>query len=73
MAERTPFPIDKEDFNDDDRVSFDQVSQSYKLEDELGEEWEWLDRPGKWVPVVRNSQNPVLTTDRLWPAYVTAT
>lgn len=49
---RAPFPTEPEDFNTDDRVSFDQVTQSHKLEDEAGEEWEWLPKPGKWVPVV---------------------
>ena len=72
MADRTPFPTDQDEFNDDERVSFDQITQTYKLEDEQGEEWEWLEKPGKWVPVVRKSQNPVLAkVDRLWPAYIT--
>jgi HIV Tat-specific factor 1 len=59
MATRAPFPTEPEEFNDDERVSFDQVTQTHKLEDENGEEWEWLSKQGKWVPVVRNSQNPV--------------
>ena len=71
MAERLPFPTDQAEFRDDDRVSFDQVTQTYKLEDERSEEWEWLEKPGKWVPVVCIPQNPVLTIDRLWPAYIT--
>lgn len=69
-AERAAFPTDSAEFGADDRISYDQVTQSHKLEDENGEEWEWLDRPGKWVPVVRNFQNPVLAIDRLWPAYI---
>ncbi|KAK3725226.1 hypothetical protein LTR37_000737 [Vermiconidia calcicola] len=51
MADRAPFPTDPEEFKNDDRVLFDQVSQTHRLEDERGEEWEWLDKPGKWVPV----------------------
>ena len=72
MVERAPFPTELVEFDSDNRVLFDQVSQTHKLEDENGEEWEWLTRPGKWVPVVRNSQVPVLAIDRLWPAYMTA-
>ena len=58
-ATRAPFPTEEDEFNDDERVSFDQVTQTHKLEDEDGEEWEWLAKPGKWVPVVRKPQNPV--------------
>ena len=73
MADRAPFPTDREELKDDDRVLFDQITQTYKLEDERGEEWEWLEKPGKWVPVVRIPQNPVHAIDRLWPAYITVT
>ena len=73
MAERSRFPTAKEEFGEDERISFDQVSQSYKLEDDNGNEWEFIESRGKWVPVVRNPQTPVLSIDRLWPAYVTAT
>ena len=51
-VKRAPFPTDPDEFNDDDRVSYDQISQSHKLEDEIGEEWEWLPKPAKWVRVV---------------------
>jgi hypothetical protein len=73
MAERSRFPTAKEEFGADERISFDQVSQSYKLEDDNGNEWEFIESRSKWVPVVRNSQTPVPSIDRLWPAYVTAT
>lgn len=73
MAERSRFPTNKAEFGEDERISFDQVTQSYKLEDDNGNEWEFLESRSKWVPVVRNPQNPVLSIDRLWPAYVTAT
>ena len=70
MAVREPFPTDLTEFKDDERISYDTVSGSYKLEDEKSEEWEWMPKPEKWVPVVRNSQNPVLAKDRpFWPAY----
>ena len=72
MAERARFPTELDEFNEDERISFDQVSQSYKLEDENGEEWEFLESRNKWVPVVRTFQNPVIAVDRLWPAYMTA-
>lgn len=64
MAEREPFPTDTDDFDQDDRVSFDKVTGTHKLEDENGEEWEWLAKPGKWVPVVRYSHTPVHPVDR---------
>lgn len=73
MAERSRFPTDKAEFGEDERISFDQVTQSYKLEDDNGNEWEFIESRSKWVPVVRNPQNSVLSIDRLWPAYVTAT
>lgn len=73
MAERLRFPTDKAEFGEDERISYDQVTRSYKLEDEQGNEWEFLESRTKWVPVVRIFQNPVLVLDRLWPAYLTAT
>lgn len=51
-AARAPFPTDPADFNADDRVSFSLKSQTYLLEDERGEEWEWLSQQSKWVPMV---------------------
>lgn len=69
MAERAPFPTEVDDFDADERVSFDRLTETYKLEDERGEEWEWLTKPGKWVPVVRDPQISVHPFDRLWPAY----
>ena len=66
------FPTEEEDFVNDERISLDRVTQSYKLEDEKGNEWEWLEKPRKWVPVVRTSQIPVRVIDRLWPACMAA-
>jgi hypothetical protein len=65
MSERSRFPTDKTEFGDDERISYDQVTRSYKLEDENGNEWEFLESRTKWVPVVRIPQNPVLSIDRL--------
>ena len=67
---RAAFPTDPDTFEDDDRISFDKVSQTHKLEDENGEEWEWLARPAKWVPVVRISSLLSSPRQALWPAYI---
>lgn len=47
-----PFPFEPGEFGGDDRINYDQVTQSYKLEAETGQEWEWLERQEKWVQVV---------------------
>ena len=47
------FPKQEEEFENDDRISFDKVSQTYKLEDAQDQEWEWLAVPKKWIQVVR--------------------
>jgi len=54
MANREPFPTEPEDFDADPRISFSRISSTYVLEDENGDEWEWLASKHKWVPVVRN-------------------
>lgn len=64
---RAPFPTDATEFANDDRVSYDQVSQSHKLEDEFGEEWEWLPQRAKWVPVVCFQDLDPSNPDRLPP------
>ncbi|KAK5112802.1 hypothetical protein LTR85_011136 [Meristemomyces frigidus] len=50
-TDRAPFPNDPEDFDSDDRISYSKTSETYVLEDENGDEWEWLARTSKWVPV----------------------
>jgi len=70
-ASRAPFPTDPDEFDADTRISYSKTSQTHVLEDEHGEEWEWLARVNKWVPVVRNIQNPPVLPGRLWPAYIT--
>ncbi|KAF7184964.1 Splicing factor U2AF-associated protein 2 [Pseudocercospora fuligena] len=48
MAQRAPFPSNPEDFDADNRIAFSKETKSYLLEDENGEEWEWLAGPAKW-------------------------
>lgn len=59
--QRSRFPVDKDEFGEDDRIAFDQVSRTFKLEDDNGNEWEFNEAHKKWVPVVRVPQNPVLS------------
>lgn len=73
MAQRAPFPNDPDTFDGDDRISYSKQDARFILEDEEGEEWEWLTGPGKWSKTVRISRNPVHHIDRLWPASFTAT
>ncbi|KXT03997.1 hypothetical protein AC578_9301 [Pseudocercospora eumusae] len=49
MAQRAPFPSDPEDFDTDKRIAYSKETKSYLLEDENGEEWEWLKGPAKWT------------------------
>lgn len=68
--ERAPFPDNSDEFDADVRISFSKSSNSYILEDEKRDEWEWMAKIKRWVPVVRKPQNPVPTSlGRLWPAY----
>lgn len=50
--DRAPFPTNPEDFDTDERISFSKASETYLLEDENGDEWEWVARQSKWVPAV---------------------
>jgi len=60
---RAPFPTNPEDFDADTRISFDKTADTYILEDEGGEEWEWLATASKWTAVVRKTSriHPVLS------------
>ncbi|KAK3056235.1 hypothetical protein LTR09_002742 [Extremus antarcticus] len=51
-GKREPFPTNSEEFGQDQRISLDKVTSTYRLEDEIGEEWEWLDNVQKWVPTL---------------------
>ena len=72
MAQRAPFPNDPDTFDRDDRISYSKQDGRFLLEDEEGDEWEWLTGPGKWSKTVRTSRYPVHHVDRLWPASLTA-
>lgn len=61
------FPQEQEAFADDERVSFSKESKTYILEDDEGNEWEWLEGPQKWSKTVRSIPR-VESSDRLWPA-----
>lgn len=52
MAPRAPFPADPDDFDSDPRISYSKENSSYLLEDENGDEWEWLAGPSKWSKTV---------------------
>jgi hypothetical protein len=52
MSEGKGFPHRKEDFHSDSRISFYEEEGKYILEDEDGEEWDWVEETGKWVPAV---------------------
>ncbi|KAI7720658.1 hypothetical protein KC353_g2002 [Hortaea werneckii] len=51
-SDRAPFPTNPEDFDTDERISFSKASETYLLEDENGDEWEWVARQSKWVPAM---------------------
>lgn len=72
MASRA-FPQEEEAFADDERISYSKESKSYILEDEEGNEWEWLQGPQKWSKTVRISRPSVHLSDRLWPAPMIST
>ncbi|KAK5132902.1 hypothetical protein LTR08_008348 [Meristemomyces frigidus] len=48
---RAPFPNNPDGFDADDRISYSKASHTYVLEDENGDEWEWLSKSNKWAPV----------------------
>ena len=52
MAPPKRFPQKKEEFGADERVSYYEEDGKWILEDEKGEEWEWVEETGKWVPAV---------------------
>jgi hypothetical protein len=52
-AQRKPFPHSPDEFQHDDRVSFDKRENKWILEDQDGSEWEYSEALGKWMPSVR--------------------
>jgi len=51
-ADPRGFPITKEDFNTDTRVSFSRLSGKYTLEQDDGSEFEFDEGLRRWIPVV---------------------
>ena len=47
-AVKVAFPQTTEQFETDPRVSFSQLSETWILEDDDGQEWEWNDTFKKW-------------------------
>ncbi|KAK5717757.1 hypothetical protein LTR15_008596 [Elasticomyces elasticus] len=47
-----PFPMESANFDADHRISYSKKDQTYVLEAEDGNEWEWLAARSKWVPVM---------------------
>ena len=52
QASRAPLPADPATFDADDRVSFSKLSETFILEAEDGQEFEWERALKRWVPVV---------------------
>ena len=50
--EKIPFPTSIEEFDEDPRISYDRLGDRHILEDEIGEEWEWVASVQKWISVV---------------------
>ena len=47
------FPLNPEEFDADQRVSFSKLANKFILEADNGEEFEFDDALKRWVPVVR--------------------
>lgn len=58
-AQRAPFPSEVDEFAADDRISYSKQLKTYVLEDEQGQEWEWLAAHSKWTQTVCSSRHPV--------------
>lgn len=56
---QTSFPIDPETFDQDDRISFSKLSNTYLLETEDGQEFEYDSQLRRWVAVVRLLPFPI--------------
>jgi len=53
---RTPFPSDPEEFLSDERIQHFPKLNTFILQDEAGNDWQWLPKVNKWGPVVRCPQ-----------------
>lgn len=64
MADSTgSFPTDEDTFADDPRIFFDRETSSFHLEDENGNEWEFISRAQQWVKSVRVARHTGTLTD----------
>lgn len=52
-AVKVAFPQHPKDFNDDPRVAYSKLDDKWLLEDDDGQEFEWMEHLKKWIPVVR--------------------
>ena len=57
QATRAPLPTDPATFDADERISFSKVSNTFLLEAEDGQEFEWEHALKRWVPAV-STHNP---------------
>lgn len=51
-ADPRGFPVTKEDFDTDTRVSFSRMSGKYTIEQDDGSEFEFDEGLKRWIPVV---------------------
>lgn len=58
MARGAPFPHEKDDFDNDDRISYSKLDGKYILIDDDNEEWEYSEVTGKWFQPVSPHMNP---------------
>ena len=58
QATRAPLPNDPETFDADERISFSKLSNTFLLEAEDGQEFEWDSALKRWVPVVSFNFEP---------------
>jgi HIV Tat-specific factor 1 len=52
MARGAPFPREVEEFDQDDRVSYDTQEQKWLLVDDSNEEWEFSEATKSWFQPV---------------------
>lgn len=50
---RTKFPVNPEDFDADERISWSKIDNKFILEEANGNEWEFDEKLKRWVPTVR--------------------
>lgn len=65
MADTRGFPHSKDDFADDERISFDTVANKFILENQDGTEWEYVEETGRWIPVVSSAGYISMSLDKM--------